>query len=204
MPDSINIDLGGLDFLKPYILREFGEDSTPIFDKYKFIKGNPTISLLTAPFPSINQEDNKALLLLPNVVATGMNGTARELLNDVASGRFISVRDFTFPEFPVIHGLDVARAVKIISNDFHPKTYYLSDQTLSTVEDVAQAFAARLENKRILTVPKKWAKLFGINRRWRKYSFKTPDCPIFSDIFNFEPIKVCEYLSNHDYTTSDL
>lgn len=197
---QVTINLHGLDFLRPYLLREFGEDIVPEFVSSE----NASLHLLPPSKFTDKISDSSCALFTANIIGTAMIGSPRELLEDVASGRFFLIRDFTYPEYPAIHAIDVAKAARIaIEKSFESKAF-LSDGISHSIDSVARALAFRLDNKQIFSLPKRWALIFGIGRKWRKYSFERLDIKSFEEIFDFKAEDVCQYLQTHVYDESSL
>lgn len=154
---------------------------------------------------------NAVILNCPDIVGTRMTGFVRSLVEAVDSGMYMH-----FPgneaRRSAIHATDVANAVALIASggDIEGiKEYTITDGEDPTIDDLAEAFAYRLGNKRISnisTVPQQWfmRKFYG-KERYAAYTTSKTIAPDFKfDYPDFSPAPVCEYLRSHNYDENSL
>ena len=204
---SVLVLIRGREYLRPYLVRAFGpgyeltfawEIPTDMdFDMRVAIAGEgETLPEGAGDLPVIE---------VPEIVCTGMQGTVRELAGDVASGRFFAIRDFSYPHIRVVHGTDVAEAARIAAEAGRPGRWALDDGETPTLNELADALAFRMKGKRLYALPRKWAALFRVGLRWKRFPEATaPDSPRFDEAFGFAPTPVCRYLRTHVYDESSL
>lgn len=145
----------------------------------------------------------RVVIECPWVIGTGMTGAPRELANRVWRGTFFHVGGSDIP-VQAIHATDLARAVRLTLGK--PGLYRVSDGRNHTLDDLADALAWRLGQKRILTAPSRWARwLPGHAFRSRCAAAVYFDTNDFATHFpEFAPADVAEYLKTHVYDETSL
>lgn len=205
---QITILLDGHDYLKPYLERELAEAGYGV--EYSPLSGrdgrdsNPSAAIALAGVGQSLPEGFTGLQF-PAVVATGMQGTVRALAEDVARGNFFKIRDYEYPAIHVVHATDIARAVATIVRDGLSGQWSLHDGARPSLDALADALAQRMNGKRLFALPKTWARLLGVGRKWRNFSDSfTPTLPDFSAATGLTPTNVCHYLKSHIYDENSL
>lgn len=197
--------LEGREFLHPYLQRAF-EGAGYRLDILRHGADKPDGALCVR---IAGEEENVAdfdgpVIVVPEIVGTGMQGVTRELAEDVAAGRFFAIRDFDYPRIRVVHAVDIAAAALEAAEKRTSGVWSLDDGETPTLNALADALAFRMKGKRLYALPRKWAMLFGVGRRWRRYEQRVAVHPSFAEIFGFRPTPVCEYLRTHVYDENSL
>ncbi len=147
------------------------------------------------------------------IVGTGMMGVLRETVNSIYRGTYRLIKD-NEARRSVIHAVDVARAARIAAPQ--GGIYNLTDLADPTVNDLAEALAYRISNKRIYALDIRrarkvarfcdWIPLLPLNtRRLRQLTTSlTFDGRTFCHKFDFTPVSVTDYLHNHVYDENSL
>ncbi len=232
---EISVDFGGKDFLRPYFLREFpgrdamADDITPgrtaffisdteIYDcrpdewadeDAPLRTGSPLLETEKAFMDKAHEEGCRAFILrCAPTVCTGMQGRARRLLNDIYRGLFFHLPG-NEARLSVVHGTDVAAAAAFLAaSDAEGGIFNLTDGNHPSIDDLAEALAYRLDNKRISTVstkPQQWfARLMYGGRRLDDYTVSALVSSAKIESMGFEPHGVCSYLRNHVYDDASL
>ncbi|MDE6278052.1 MAG: hypothetical protein K2M06_08095 [Muribaculaceae bacterium] len=195
----------GREYLRPYLERVFEPE-------YEFLicrelpAGEPVDACV-----SILGEDDRdeglamPAIIIPEVIATGMDGLGRRLAEDVAAGRFFAIRDTDYPRVRVVHATDVAEAAFLAAKRGAAGIWRLDDGAEPTLNELADALAYRMNGKRLYALPRKWARLFGVGRKWMRYSCSpAPEVASFAEAFDFRPTPVCTYLKTHVYDGNSL
>lgn len=145
------------------------------------------------------------VIIIPEVIATGMDGLGRRLAEDVAAGRFFAIRDTSYPRVRVVHATDVAAAALLAAARGEGGTWRLDDGAEPTLDELADALAYRMNGKRLYALPRKWARLFGVGRKWLHHTTpEAPAAPSFAEAFGYSPTPVCTYLRTHVYDENSL
>lgn len=146
--------------------------------------------------------DITTTLICPNIVGTAMSGFPMTLAEAIARGRFYHIPD-NDARISTIHASDVALAVKLsmgCAGDFT-----VTDLTDPTIDDLAEALAHRLQQRRIYTLRQPWVR-WAMNRKL--YNAVTTDDlhdgSRFAEQFGFTPTPVTEYLTTHVYDDESL
>lgn len=229
---TVYVDCGGKDFLLPYIRRELSDceiitrfgDVRPDYavllsdtDIYADVSGATDIDE-TAP---LDESSDYALrekafrdlcaqngleytvLRLSNVVATGMGGFPRRLVQGIARGTFMHIEG-NEARLSTVHGVDVAVAVRLTLG-LPACVYNVTDAVDPSLFDFAEALARRLNGKRIFRVKAKWARwLIPASVRRRQMSTKTFSSLKLRRTVPFEPHSVTDYLTTHVYDDASL
>lgn len=153
------------------------------------------------------------ILRSPNIVGTGMKGPLRQLVNSIYRGNYHHIDDET-ARISIIHATDIARAMVLLRHI--GGTYNITDGVNPTRRDLAEAFAKRMNNKRIYTLRAKRARtiaricdfipLFSFNRKTlsERYRTLTYDNSRLVNTIDFKPSSVVEYLTTHNYDENSL
>lgn len=198
--------LKGREYLHPYLHRVFDEAGYRL-DILSPGAEVPPEAIVCARIAGADEpcaEDGLPVIVVPEIVGTGMQGVVRELAEDVAAGRFFAIRDFDYPRIRVVHATDVAAAALQAAVKRRPGVWSLDDGERPTLNALADALAFRMKGKRLYALPRKWAMLFGVGRRWRRYEQGADVHPSFAEAFGFAPTPVCEYLRTHVYDENSL
>ncbi len=152
------------------------------------------------------------ILRCPDIIGTGMTGFPRRLAESVYRGTF-----FHFPgnesRRSAVHASDIAEVVKRAATAGLPhggvNVYNITDGEHPTIHDLAEAFAYRMNNKRISnlsTVGQKWLgrMLYG-KKLMRLYTTsRTFSSAALEEDMHFTPTAVCNYMRTHDYNDESL
>lgn len=163
---------------------------------------------------------NGVILRCADIVGTGMTGFTRDLVNAVYRNFF-----FHFPgneaRRSVVHAIYIAKVVKAIADGAFSglegsgtstptvQIYNLTDGEHPKIHDLAEAFAFRLNNKRISnlsTGPQQFiGRLIYGKRRYASYTTtRTFNDDAIRKQLNIAPLNVCEYLRTHEYRDADV
>lgn len=147
-----------------------------------------------------------SVLRCPPVVCTGMQGFCRSLVGRVNNGMFFHVPGLS-PKLSVVHAVDIARAAGLLSDrGVDGKVFDVTDGVNPTIDDLAEAFAFRLDDKRIGELKPMLAKFLMGLRYCRRLAAGLPEysCSPLVEECGFEPTSVVEYLRTHDYGENSL
>lgn len=154
-----------------------------------------------------------AILRCPDIVGTGMRGAMRQLVNSIYRGNYHHIEDET-ARLSVVHAVDVARAMRLLAGS--DIICNITDGVNPSRRELAEAFAVRLNNKRIYTLrPKRARRLarlcsllpfLGYNSRTLAQRYRTLT---FADdrlrrAIGWQPHSVTDYLKTHDYDENSL
>lgn len=153
------------------------------------------------------------ILRCPPIVGTGMEGWLRSLVNSIYRGTYHHVDDET-SRVSVVHAVDVARAIV----DLAPigGTYNFTDGVDPSRHDLAEAFAFRLQNKRIYTLRSRRARLLariadfipfagsGTDKLAERYRTLTFSNAKVVETLGWRPNSVTDYLRTHNYDENSL
>lgn len=153
------------------------------------------------------------ILRAPAIVGTGMRGPLRRLVNSIYRGNYHHIDDETC-RLSVVHATDVARAMVLLAGV--GGTYNITDGVNPTRHDLAEAFARRMNGKRIYTLRAKRARIvarvcefipfagYGRKSLGERYRSLTFDDTRLRRAIGWQPVSVVEYLKTHDYGDSSL
>lgn len=153
------------------------------------------------------------ILRSPDIVGTGMKGPLRRLVNSIYRGNYHHIDDET-ARLSVVHATDVARAMVMLQDT--GGIYNITDGVNPTRHDLAEAFAKRLNNKRIYTLRAKRARTFaricdfipllGYGRKAlaERYRTLTFDDSRLRRTTGMTPASVVDYLTMHNYDENSL
>lgn len=195
-----------LHFLQPYIEAAFGPDFDVTFvQELSDATARDVAVAIVAETEKLPESSVIPVIMVPEIVGTCMCGLPRRLVEDVASGHFFSIRDTDYPRVRVVHATDVASAARLAALRGEPGAWRLDDGHEPTLNALADALAYRMNGKRLFALPRKWARLFGVGRKWLSYrSPEPPAVPSFVEDFGYTPAEVCTYLRTHIYDESSL
>lgn len=154
-----------------------------------------------------------------DVVGTGMVGFTGRMARDVNNGSYMHVKG-NEAQRSIVHAIDVARAVRAVAEkagDCGEGVYNLTDRSGATIEQLADAIAYRLGNKRIFTTGLKAAKALALlgditlgALPWSRKKLKARTTTLTFNSFaiskhtTWEPMSVTEYLKTHKYSEDDI
>lgn len=155
-----------------------------------------------------------------DVVGTGMEGFTGKLARDVNNGSYMHVKG-NEAQRSIVHAIDVAKAVRAVAekagDDCIEGVYNLTDRSGATIEQLADAIAYRLGNKRIFATGLKAAKALALlgditlgALPWSRKKLKARTTTLTFNSFaiskhtTWEPMSVTEYLKTHKYSEDDI
>ena len=155
-----------------------------------------------------------------DVVGTGMEGFTGRLARDVNNGSYMHVKG-NEAQRSIVHAIDVAKAVRAVAekagDDCIEGVYNLTDRSGATIEQLADAIAYRLGNKRIFATGLKAAKALALlgditlgALPWSRKKLKARTTTLTFNSFaiskhtTWEPMSVTEYLKTHKYSEDDI
>lgn len=200
--DGILLDLCGNNFLRPYFEREFlpddPENPAPPDAIIRVVQGADTVVNSCAETSRLPV----TLLRCPAIVGTGMSGLPMRIASGIASGRYVQVKGNP-ARVSVIHAVDVARAARMavgIQGEF-----MLTDRTDPGINELAEALAYRIGNKRLFTIGARWARLWYGCEFFRVLTTDSTVNDTFGHRFpEFSPVNVVNYLRTHVYDENSL
>lgn len=143
-----------------------------------------------------------ATLRCPYIIGTGMDGLPMRIAAGIKRGTFAHIRD-NEAHISVIHATDVARAAQLASGI--QGAYTLTDITDPSICDLAEALAHRLNDKRLLTIKRSWARWwYGRSYFDELTTDHTAPCTFIEVFPDFRPTPVVEYLKTHVYDEQSL
>jgi len=143
-----------------------------------------------------------AVLAADGVIGTGMTGWPMELAARVWRGTFFHVPGSEVA-VSAVHAVDLANAVCLTLGQ--PGIYTVTDGAAHSLDELADALAVRLGNKRILTARPALARwLPGHGFRRRMAAAAVADGSDFIGRFGFSPNNVSTYLRTHVYDETSL
>lgn len=147
------------------------------------------------------------------IVGTGMKGELRRMVNSIYRGTYRHIAGNEARQ-SVVHAVDVARAAVEIAPV--GGVYNVTDRRDPLRHDLAEAFAARLDHKRVYTLSEKrarrWARLcdmipfttFGQKQLDRQLTTLTFSSDKLFNRLGWQPNSVTDYLKTHVYDQSSL
>lgn len=155
-----------------------------------------------------------------DVVGTGMEGFTGRLARDVNNGSYMHVKG-NEAQRSIVHAIDVAKAVRAVAekagDDCIEGVYNLTDRSGATIEQLADAIAYRLGNKRIFATGLKATKALALlgditlgALPWSRKKLKARTTTLTFNSFaiskhtTWEPMSVTEYLKTHKYSEDDI
>ena len=227
---KLYVDFCGREFLRPYVERELPEcefvpsvedagvdyavmlSSTDVYDVTEgegYGEGTP---LRHGSEPVAREEAFDAMcrragvratiLRLPHVVATGMDGYPRRIVNGILRGTFMHIEG-NDSRLSVVHGVDVALAVRLTLGS--GQELNVTDGEAPSLHDLAESLAFRLNQKRIFRLKPSWARWCMTKAaRARHATTLTFSSEKIQKEFGFNPRLVTEYLRTHVYDNESL
>ena len=142
------------------------------------------------------------ILRCADIVCTGMTGRPLEMAQKIYRGTYIALAD-NDARLSVVHAVSLPEAARAVLSS--GDVYNVTDGCDPTVNDLAEALAWRLSQKRVFYLKSKWFKLlFGkkkIENARRTLTFSSEK---IRSTGNFNPISVTEYLKTHVYDQQSL
>lgn len=214
---DIIFDLGGNDFLAPYLRRRLTPDYDPenpartsdpeptravrIFQEA--LEGAPARE--TEPeFMRLCGEHALPVLTLrcPNIVGTGMTGRMRRLAEAIYRGTYFHVSG-SQGVTSAVHATDVAEAVALAAGA--DGDFTLTDTVPHAVHDLAEALAYRIFDRRLFTWPGWLCRLWYSRDFYRFLTSDTSRPCTFAEAFpSFAPADTVKYLRTHTYDDASL
>lgn len=142
------------------------------------------------------------VLICAEIIGTGMTGFPRRLAEAVLRGSFMHVPGRKEP-VSIVHAVDVGRAAALVYD--RPGVYRLADTAEHDVDELADALAVRMSNKRIFTLRTRFLQwLFRPSFERLTRGLQPVDGSEFASAFGFTPVNVTNYLRTHVYDESSL
>ncbi|MDO4320346.1 MAG: hypothetical protein Q4C34_07195 [Bacteroidales bacterium] len=143
-----------------------------------------------------------AVLVCAEIIGTGMTGFPRRLAEAVMRGSFMHVPGRQVP-VSIVHAVDVGRAAALVIGK--PGVYRLADTAGHDVDELADALAVRMGDKRIFTLRMRFLQwLFRPSFERLTRGLQAVDGTSFAETFGFTPVNVTNYLRTHVYDESSL
>lgn len=141
------------------------------------------------------------------IIGTGMTGIPMKLLKAIDKGVYFHVKGCEC-RCPIIHAADVAaNIITLGAKQLNGKEYILHDGHRPKIAELAEAFAYRLNGKRLYTISPKIAKfiakLTGTSDLYSYTIYTKDELPDLSTEC-LTPRDVIHYLFHHTYTTDDI
>lgn len=142
------------------------------------------------------------VLRCPHIVCTGMTGLPRQMVEKIYRGSYFHIKGDE-QRLSVVHASDIALAGRKALDS--GRVFIVTDGANPTFEQLAEALAYRMGDKRLYSISDRWA-------RWRYNSAfynqitntVTFSCEAIKSTCGFEPTPVCDYLRNHVYDENSL
>lgn len=205
--NNIVLDLCHNDFLLPYLRRELEYE-----DAQSESVPNCAVRVLTQSCQiADDQEFNSycqkydipiAKILCPLVIGTNMNGLPRRIAAGISRGTFVNIKD-NKAQVSVVHATDIARAVKLIAGTHGSFTFH--DGYNPLISQLAEALAYRFQDKRLLSIKPRWAKLWYGSEYFHELATNHLLENSFLETFpDFQPNNTIQYLRTHVYDENSL
>lgn len=142
------------------------------------------------------------ILRCANIVATGMKGPVRNMADHIYRGFYLNIVG-NEAVISAVHAVDLPKfSLKLLDL---PGIYNVTDGTSVYMNELADALAWRLGQKRIFSIKASWYRLFYGRK---KYSLATRSLTYSSEKLLSEvdckPTSVIEYLKTHVYDSQSL
>lgn len=200
--DGIWLDLCGNDFLLPYFEREFvpedPENPAPPRAIIRVVQGAEAVGELPPEVASLPV----TVLRCQTIVGTGMCGLPMRIAAGIASGRYVQVKG-NEARISVVHAVDVARATRVAAGT--SGEFRLTDRMDPGINELAEALAYRMGDKRLLAIGARWARLWYGGDYFRRLTTDATVADTFGERFpEFSPVSVVNYLRTHVYDEKSL
>lgn len=217
---------GNKQFLRPYIEREFATEAKAIVtdsvDEADIVvhtsgtdasvpalrNGQQLVIVTTGDDPAAQMPADATVLRTGWIIGTGMEGTPRRLVNAIARGTFLHIEGHEATH-SVIHAIDVARYCRLLAGQ--QGEFDITDGTTTTVDQLADALACRLNNKHIFTISAKQWRLLSwlpIAPDVNKADWRTVDTILDPSgaiaTAGHPKINVINHLKTHQYGEDDI
>lgn len=142
------------------------------------------------------------ILRAADIIATGMTGLPRKMAEQIYRGIYVGVSG-NEAERSFIHAVDLPGAARIAIS--HPDIYNVCGRSATRINDLADALAWRIAQKRVFDIKPRWYKwIFGrkkLDEMCRTLTFSSEKICSTGD---FNPIDVVQYLKTHKYDDDSL
>lgn len=136
------------------------------------------------------------------VVCTGMHGWPRALAEKIYRGTFIALKD-NDARRSVVHAVSLPDAVRAVLG--RDEVFNVTDCQDPTVNELAEALAWRMSQKRIFSLKAKWLRFLIGKKRMKEAGLSlTFSCEKLRSSGNYNPVAVTEYLKTHVYDEKSL
>lgn len=146
-------------------------------------------------------------LLCATIIGTGMTGTGMTLAKAVADGKFMHIKG-NEAIIDLVHAVDVAQAVALTLGK--PGQYTVTDGRNHRIDDLADALAYRINDRRLYTVGPRWSRVLVMPwlRRLITADQLMPVAagykPLGECVAEYAPVDVTDYLKTHVYDDESL
>lgn len=218
----------GREFLRPYFERLMDEyrltdslddadaaimiSSTDIYDvtegnNYNELTSvNPSSSWARAEADFTASAQQRGLdapiLRAADIIATGMTGLPRKMAEQIYRGTYVGISG-NEAQRSFIHAVDLPAAARIAIS--RPDIYNVCDRSATLINDLADALAWRIAQKRVFDIRPRWYKLFFGRKKFeemcRTLTFSSEKICSTGD---FRPVDVVQYLKTHKYDDDSL
>lgn len=143
-----------------------------------------------------------AVLRCSNIVGTGMNGFPRMIAESIYRGTYVNISGNKACR-SVIHATSLPDAAHLVIG--HDGAYNVTDRRETPINDLADALAWRMAQKRILSLKPRWSRMFFGKRKFsdlcRNITFSSERLAALGD---FDPVSTVDYLKTHVYDDESL
>lgn len=142
------------------------------------------------------------ILRSADIIGTGMGGFPRMLANKIYRGTFIAIKDNDAVR-SFVHASSLPGAASAVLDS--PGIYNVTDRTETKLNDMAEALAWRIAQKRIFSLGSKWYKFIFGRRNYDEMSRSlTFSCDKLCRSGNYDPARAVDYLKTHIYDDKSL
>lgn len=142
------------------------------------------------------------ILRTADIIATGMTGLPRKMAEQIYRGTYVGVSG-NEAERSFIHAVDLPDAARIAIS--HPDIYNVCGRSATRINDLADALAWRIDQKRVFYIkPRLYKWIFGrkkLDEMCRTLTFSSEKICSAGD---FNPVDVVQYLKTHKYDDESL
>lgn len=136
------------------------------------------------------------------IIATGMTGWTRSLAERIYRGTFVTLPG-NEARRSVVHAVSLPEAAKAAAAS--GGIYNVTDAVDPALNDLADALAWRISQKRVFSLkPRLYRFFFGKRNYQQATSSLTYSCEKLRSTGKYNPVSVVEYLKNHVYDDSSL
>lgn len=143
-------------------------------------------------------------LHVPAVIGTGMGSPTIDLVRNIARGTLFKIKDNS-ARWSLIHAVDVPEAVKYILANNTSDNHILQGKNYA-VNDLIDALAFRMNNRKVGTVSDKWGRVLHSKRLYQLMTgdMLTSAVSPSEQLEGFDYTDVTEYLKTHVYDDESL